>query len=237
MQTALVFLWIYFVPKVSCEGCLESIPTIAVVNRCPKDISEWIKSKSRKQCHLVHQNCTTLERFEYHCLPDKYHESFIEVCAPRKNIVGGHCPFYDEEENSVAINLYQSCKEHTTPCPDLYNSNVAYRYQECYTDALKRNTDDNKESALSKMVSVSTFIFQILISIFQCLMLIAFVYFIKKHKRGRKDHIVMQSFKSQHFIKSTTPSRENSQINTTPTNSSSRENSCKSNSSLVSNHI
>lgn len=34
-----------------------------------------------------------------------------------------------------------------------------------------------------RMVSVSTFIFQILISIFQCLMLIAFVYFIKKHKR------------------------------------------------------
>lgn len=109
--------------------------------------------------------------------------------------------------------------------------------QECYTDALKRNTDDNKESALSKMVSVSTFIFQILISIFQCLMLIAFVYFIKKHKRGRKDHIAMQSLKSQQFIKSTTPSRENSQNNTTPTNSSSRENSCKSNSSLLSNHI
>lgn len=72
----------------SCEGCLESIPTITVVNRCPKDITEWIKSKSRKQCHLANQNCTTLERFEYHCLPDKYHESFMEVCAPRKNIVG-----------------------------------------------------------------------------------------------------------------------------------------------------
>lgn len=27
--------------------------------------------------------------------------------------------------------------------------------QECYTDALKRNTDDNKESALSKQVLFS----------------------------------------------------------------------------------
>lgn len=72
----------------SCEGCLESIPTITDVKKCPEDISEWIKSKRRKQCHLVTQNCTTLEGFEYHCLPDKFHERFMEVCAPRKNIVG-----------------------------------------------------------------------------------------------------------------------------------------------------
>lgn len=244
MQTALIFLWIYVVPKVSCEGCLESIPTITVVNRCPKDITEWIKSKSRKQCHLANQNCTTLERFEYHCLPDKYHESFMEVCAPRKNIVGGHCPFYDEEKNSVAMNLYQSCKEHTTPCPDLYNSNVAYRYQECYTGALKRTKDDNNERTLSKMVSVSTFVLQILISIIQFLILIAVVYFIKKHKRRSNDCIAMEDLRSQHHTKSTTSSRPNSdvsigsQINTIPSRSLSENNYISnSNSSLVSNHL
>lgn len=40
---------------------------------------------------------------------------------------GGHCPFYDVEESSVELNLYQSCKEYTTPCPDFYNSSVSYR--------------------------------------------------------------------------------------------------------------
>lgn len=244
MQTALVFICIYVVPKVSCEGCLESIPTISVVNRCPKDISEWIRSKSRKQCHLVNQNCTTLEGFEYHCLPDRYHERFMEVCAPKQNIVGGHCPFYDEEENSVDMNLYQSCKEHTTPCPDLYNSNVAYRYQECYTDALKSTKDDINESTLSKMVSVSTFAFHILITIIQLSMLIAFVYFIKKHKRIPKDCIAMGDLRSQQNTKSTTSSRQNSdvsigsQINTMPSRSLSENNYISnSNSSLVSNHL
>lgn len=261
MQFSLVIICIYVVPKVSCEGCLESIPTITYVNRCPDDISEWIKSKSRKQCHLVTQNCTTLEGFEYHCLPDKFHERFMEVCAPRKNIVGGHCPFYDVEESSVELNLYQSCKEYTTPCPDFYNSSVSYRYQECYTDAPTKNMDANKEQTISMMVSVSTFVFQILKFIILFLILIVFVYFIKKHKGGPKYQISMNSFKRKHYTPTTSLSRNtsyksissqettltnvsigdtctsnSSQENTTRT-ISSREDSCKSNSVLVHNTI
>lgn len=40
---------------------------------------------------------------------------------------GGHCPFYDMEKNIIDTNFYQSCKEHTTPCPNLYHSDVAFK--------------------------------------------------------------------------------------------------------------
>lgn len=51
-------------------------------------MTEWMKAKDRKQCRWIFQNCTKQDRFVYHCLPDRYLEHFIEVCAPSKWIVG-----------------------------------------------------------------------------------------------------------------------------------------------------
>lgn len=70
------------------EACFQSIPTISIVDHCPKDFSEWMIAKDIKQCYWISQKCTKPERFEYHCLPDRYHKQFIEVCAPTKWIVG-----------------------------------------------------------------------------------------------------------------------------------------------------
>lgn len=82
------------------EACFQSIPTISIVDHCPKDFSEWMIAKDIKQCYWISQKCTKPERFEYHCLPDRYHKQFIEVCAPTKWIVGMNCPFYDMEKTS-----------------------------------------------------------------------------------------------------------------------------------------
>lgn len=70
------------------EGCPQSIPTITFVHSCPKNITEIIKAKERKQCYLISQNCTTPDKFEYHCLPNKYINKFVEVCASKTVIVG-----------------------------------------------------------------------------------------------------------------------------------------------------
>lgn len=70
------------------EGCPQSIPTETVVEACPADSTDWIKAKEKKQCHLVIQNCTEEERFQYHCLPNKFLDMLVEVCAPNKVIVG-----------------------------------------------------------------------------------------------------------------------------------------------------
>lgn len=143
--------------KVNGEGCLQSIPTVTVVGNCPRNITEWIKSKSQKQCHLVIQNCTSTKTLDYHCLSDKFQENVYEVCAPRKQIVGGHCPFYDREKNIIEPNFYQSCKEHTSPCPNLYHSDMAFKYHECYGNVKKNKTNDNNNKDLTCSVTVPDF--------------------------------------------------------------------------------
>lgn len=70
------------------DGCPQSIPTENVVEACPADSTEWIKAKEKKLCHLVIQNCTDKDRFQYHCLPNKFLDILVEVCAPNKVIVG-----------------------------------------------------------------------------------------------------------------------------------------------------
>lgn len=151
-----LILMIMALPKVKGEGCLQSIPTVTVVGNCPRNITEWIKSKSQKKCHLVIQNCTSSKTLDYHCLSDKFQENVYEVCAPRKQIVGGHCPFYDREKNIIEPNFYQSCKEHTTPCPNLYHSDMAFKYQECYGN-VKENRTNNNNKDLTCSVTVANF--------------------------------------------------------------------------------
>lgn len=151
-----LILMIMALPKVKGEGCLQCIPTVTVVGNCPRNITEWIKSKSQKKCHLVIQNCTSTKTLHYHCLSDRFQENVYEVCAPRKQIVGGHCPFYDREKNIIEPNFYQSCKEHTTPCPNLYHSDMAFKYQECYGN-VKENRTNNNNKDLTCSVTVANF--------------------------------------------------------------------------------
>lgn len=78
---------IYFNFQVS-KSCPQSIPTVTVVHACPKDKTEWIKAKEKKQCNLIIHNCTEKDKFQYHCLPNKVLDKLVEVCAPTKIIVG-----------------------------------------------------------------------------------------------------------------------------------------------------
>lgn len=126
----------------SGEGCLQSIPTRTVVAACPKGITEWIKAKRRKMCHSISQNCTTAEKFEYHCLPNTLLDLFVEVCAPTKVIIGQHCPSYNMDLNVIETNFNQPCKDHLTPCLDVYQSNTIYNYPECFKEFNNKEADN-----------------------------------------------------------------------------------------------
>lgn len=67
------------------ENCPPFISTINNVDKCPENEAEWLKAKERKQCSQNTINCTEIQ---YHCLPDRFHEHFFEVCAEPKFIVG-----------------------------------------------------------------------------------------------------------------------------------------------------
>lgn len=120
------------------KSCPQSIPTVTVVHACPKDKTEWIKAKEKKQCNLIIHNCTEKDKFQYHCLPNKVLDKLVEVCAPTKIIVGQHCPYYDTERNIIEPNFNQRCNSDT--CPNVYSSNEAYRYKSCYEEIKKKDT-------------------------------------------------------------------------------------------------
>lgn len=126
------------VDSIVSKSCPQSIPTETVVQACPKDKTEWIKAKEKKQCNLIIHNCTEKDKFQYHCLPNKVLDMLVEVCAPTKVIVGQHCPYYDIELHSIEPNFNQRCNSDT--CPKVYSSNEAYRYKSCYEEIKKKDT-------------------------------------------------------------------------------------------------
>lgn len=131
---------------VNGDGCPQSIPTKTIVASCPRDTTELIKARERKQCYLISQNCTTADSFEYHCLPNKYINMFVELCASKTFIVGQNCAYYDIESNSIRPNLHQPCRNHTNPCPAVYVSSSTFKYQKCYED--KRSEKTNERATL-----------------------------------------------------------------------------------------
>lgn len=140
----LIYVQISIVPYVNGASCTYSIPTITSVKKCPVNEIEWEREKERKQCHLIIQNCTNAEKFQYHCLPDKFIDTFVEVCAPILQTVGHYCPYYDLESKEIQLNYKQPCNEHSSPCPDFYFSNVVHKYQGCYNKSLnKMKTKEN----------------------------------------------------------------------------------------------
>lgn len=147
-------LWILLLPvllsfifgmsNVKSESCRPFISTINNVDKCPENKTEWLKANERKQCNQINPKCTEIQ---YHCLPDRFHGNFIEVCAAPKVIVGHHCPYYDMEINSIEPNFNQQCREDANQCPEVYHSNSVYKYQGCYKGSVnnkKAQTNDNR---------------------------------------------------------------------------------------------
>lgn len=66
--------------------CEQSKFTIREVSNCPKNYSEWTQRAQKLKCHTVLQNCSSRQRFVYHCLPNSFWNRTIELCAPRKYI-------------------------------------------------------------------------------------------------------------------------------------------------------
>lgn len=130
-----VFLSCFFgISNVKSETCPPLISTINIVDKCPVNETEWLKAKGKKQCSLqITNNCTDVQ---YHCLADRFHERFVEVCAEPKFIVGQHCPFYDLDFTRIEPNFNQPCRDPLNPCPAVYNSSSVYKYQGCLKKSL-----------------------------------------------------------------------------------------------------
>lgn len=72
--------------KNSNGTCSASISTVKEVNNCPESKEEWNERAFQMNCPKVPQNCTSSEKFQYHCLPTEKRHKYVELCSPIKRI-------------------------------------------------------------------------------------------------------------------------------------------------------
>lgn len=70
--------------------CRDAVASAALVTSCPASQIEWDTAARKKNCSRIasHQNCTTVEKFQYHCVINGYRNETLEVCAPSRIIFG-----------------------------------------------------------------------------------------------------------------------------------------------------
>lgn len=70
--------------------CQEAINSVEIVESCPTSEAELDDAARRKNCSSIasKQNCTTAEKFRYHCVINEYRSVLLEVCAPIRYIFG-----------------------------------------------------------------------------------------------------------------------------------------------------
>lgn len=110
---------------VNSTPCNESAITATKVKSCPQNYNEWNKAAVKKGCGKMPHTCSS---FEYHCVINAWRNETIEVCAPKRRIIGQVCAEYSQGGKIIQRNGNATCKD----CPSFYVSNESFKYQECY---------------------------------------------------------------------------------------------------------
>ncbi|XP_062583332.1 uncharacterized protein LOC134245085 isoform X2 [Saccostrea cucullata] len=127
--------------------CPASRGTVKYVEKCPKDEFEWLDAAMKKSCSSIPQNCSSNDTFLYHCLINSWENATLEVCARRVNIIG-KCAEYNYDGAVVQEHMSSDCKDFKNPCPDVYLSDTAYLYQECYNIVKRKHSQDTPHNVL-----------------------------------------------------------------------------------------
>lgn len=120
----------YVTENIYCKEAVESVKT---VSSCPNTKEQWEKAASRKNCweKALKQTCSTPEKFVYHCVINGYGNATLEVCAPKRLILG-HCAEFNEVGGVIQDQLISTCSETFPKCDHFYWSTEAYKYEDCY---------------------------------------------------------------------------------------------------------
>lgn len=130
----LLFYWIFAIERVSSfTFCKESATKIRYVSKCPSDAQSWEIAAKDLNCETIKQNCSSAKQhqFQYHCVINEFKNALLEVCALNRTIFG-YCTEYNTMGQVIQEHYNAECTKHGVPCPELYNSAEAYKYQECF---------------------------------------------------------------------------------------------------------
>lgn len=146
--------------------CEKSAATTRYVNQCPTDKESWKIATKDMNCESINQNCSSgRHHFQYHCVINAWMNATLEVCAPNRTIFG-YCTEFNIMGNVIQENYAAECTRYDPPCPQVYNSAEAYKYQSCY-ERVRRKKDwmrDNVRSTSERPCGQWTLAF---LSIFQ----------------------------------------------------------------------
>lgn len=132
------------------NSCEVTRSTVRVVNGCPDNEDKWREAIARKKCDVPAKQCSEPERLVYHCVINPHISQTLELCAYAQNIVGGKCTSYSSSGNMIQENWRADClKFKENACPQLYRSNVAYKYQGCY-ELIKKSTAGTNNSVSTR---------------------------------------------------------------------------------------
>lgn len=111
--------------------CISSIQWIQYVEHCPRNSYEWDVRANVYNCSSSNQTCVSRDMFLYHCVLNADGTKLLEVCAPYRYINGQKCTEFDSEGPIIQENS-NTCSNGSFPCPKVYISTDAYKYQSCY---------------------------------------------------------------------------------------------------------
>lgn len=199
----LSFLVLFILQIESCTSqniyCQEAVNSVEIVESCPSSKAEWDNAARRKDCGRLasKQNCTTAEKFRYHCVINGYRNVTLEVCAPSR-IIFGHCVEFNVPGGVIQDQRSAPCKEPFPRCPNMYNSWEAYKYPDCYllvtmskrpdymtttfptTTTLSKTTTEESFSA-GTLIGIIT---AVVVLVFLLIIFVAVVLLCKRKRRG-----------------------------------------------------
>lgn len=142
--------------KANGESCPISRMTVQAVEECPDSLEKWNRAAERKNCAAFATHCGGPKKLQYHCVINPFVNETIEVCAYAQYIVLGHCSEYSISGNMVQRNSRAKCyMVKNNPCPYVYRSTEAYKYQGCYDLTQKKNALMDYRLFISKTDDIS----------------------------------------------------------------------------------
>ncbi|XP_052708792.1 uncharacterized protein LOC128183713 [Crassostrea angulata] len=133
--------------------CLLSFELIRKVNQCPRNKDEWNVRADMFNCSSINQTCVQTDMFQYHCVLNSNGTELLETCAPIKYIYGQNCAEFDAK-GKIIQESSKNCSNASVPCPKVYKSTDAYRYQSCYDEVQKKK--EKNEAVNCKFDSLDT---------------------------------------------------------------------------------
>lgn len=137
MDNIYTYLIVVLLLKQSCISaltyCPEAVASVEVVTFCPTSKNELDIAAKRKNCDklAISQNCSSIEDFVYHCTINSYRNATLEVCAPKRTILG-HCTEFNIVGGVIQDQQSAPCNKTFPKCAEYYASYDAYKYDDCY---------------------------------------------------------------------------------------------------------